>query len=149
MPAIIDLTKAVWIWPEAETPDTWHEITEETYWEFLEMLPPIYAPSGFLMSEAKRHDAKGIAVRAYYVETNGRWFVREVSEARHPEALAEMLALLRPEAKDGRACNLCGALRLPGAKEQKCSAGQALVWCDGCRMHTTSEKTPEQENETL
>lgn len=78
MPAIIDLTGADWIWPAAETPGTWHEISEAHHDQQLGCLPPIWCEGGFLMSEAKRHDGDGIAVRSYFVTHRGRFFVQEV-----------------------------------------------------------------------
>lgn len=96
VPEIVDLTGADWIWPQAETPGTWHEISKAHWWQQYEVLPPIYAPSGFLMCEAKRHDGDGVAVRAYYVETHGRHFVRQVRHTKSApaRALAELLAAL-------------------------------------------------------
>lgn len=75
----------------------WFETDESTYWEMLECLPPIYAAGGFMMSEAASHDGKGIAIRAYFVQSGSRYFVREVSEAHHPAAYAELMGALRAE----------------------------------------------------
>jgi hypothetical protein len=38
---------------------TWAEIDSDAYWEALEVLPPIYFPGGFAVSEAMTANAKG------------------------------------------------------------------------------------------
>ena len=57
------------------------EITEEDYYYFLEVLPPIYLKGnkGFLLMEALTHNEKG-AVRDRFWEENGKYFTEVVNE---------------------------------------------------------------------
>lgn len=45
------------------------KITEEIYWYFLEMLPPVYYKNGFLMSEKVTGD-----IRSYYYQIGGNYY---------------------------------------------------------------------------
>ncbi len=72
----------------------WFETDKGTYWELLECVPPVWAPSGFMVGECAAHTSSGMPIRSYFVETGGRYFVRDVEEAKHPEALAELRAAL-------------------------------------------------------
>lgn len=51
------------------------EVTEDEYWQMLEVLPPIYVKGGFLVMEAMTGTALGEA-HAHYAERGGRFFAR-------------------------------------------------------------------------
>lgn len=49
------------------------EITEKKYWYFLEVLPPIYTPKGFLVSEPLTHNEKG-ALHYHIYQQGDKYF---------------------------------------------------------------------------
>lgn len=50
-------------WAKVEKqPGAWVEITDEDYWEALEVMPPIYFSGGFAVSEPTRHTAEDVPV---------------------------------------------------------------------------------------
>lgn len=55
--------------------DVWTEVTEDFYYQALEVLPPIYRPGGFMVGEAYTHTASD-AIHAGFVQTCGRFFAR-------------------------------------------------------------------------
>ncbi len=63
------------------------EVSEEEYWEMLEILPPIYTTEGryhdFLVMEAITDSAIG-PVHAHFAQRGGRYFAR-YSVRRRPE----------------------------------------------------------------
>lgn len=73
---LTDSTKE-WPFPIMDAnPDAFVEISEETYWYCLEVLPPLYFPGGFAVSEAQRHTAEGAPVYACIFPAGGRYFAR-------------------------------------------------------------------------
>lgn len=98
MPPIVQLGSA-WPWPVvSDFRDRWHESTQEHHEYGLGVLPPIYFPGGFFVSEAATHDRRGVPVYAAWVEIGGRYFVREIPRDKHAEALAELRAELAKQA---------------------------------------------------
>lgn len=68
-----------------DTPVTWSEVTQEHFNEMLNVLPPIYGPGGFMVSEACDHCAKTGAPRfAAYRERGGKFW-----ESSRPMTVAE------------------------------------------------------------
>lgn len=98
-PAIVKLgdvhlyphTTAAWKRGDA----TWFEIAESRYMDALEVLPPIYFPGGFFVSEAIRHD-DGVPVYLAIAEWRGsgayamRYFAREVRRDRIEAAMSDL-----------------------------------------------------------
>lgn len=83
----------------------WVEVTAETWWHFLEVLPPIYFPGGFWVSEDADHDNDGCPINAALVkigdadEPGSRYFIRELrrnkaTAAAEAEALRELVGVL-------------------------------------------------------
>lgn len=60
----------------ADAPDVWAQISEEAYWEALEILPPIYFPRGFAVSEPSCHNAEGRPVYLLVRTISGQHFAR-------------------------------------------------------------------------
>ena len=104
-------TKGAWPFPAVtETRHRglrdWHEISEERMWEFLEILPPIYIPRGFMVSEPAAHTERGIPIYAAVVTVRGRHFMRELpyDKAEIAAALAELeqaIVASQPAARQG------------------------------------------------
>ena len=67
-------------------PHLWHEISEEHYWYFLEVLPPIYFPGGFAVSEANRADEQGRETYTCVSTVGQRHFARDMAI---PDAVRE------------------------------------------------------------
>lgn len=57
-------------------PDGWQELTEERADEFLCVLPPIYFPGGFAVSEPHNHTPEGIPTYQCVVTIGARYFGR-------------------------------------------------------------------------
>jgi hypothetical protein len=55
--------------PAAFMEGLWWEINENIYDYFLEMMPPIYAPGGFYISEALTGN-----IHSYYFQKDGRFY---------------------------------------------------------------------------
>lgn len=72
----------------------WVEISEEAATDLLNVLPPIYIPGGFMVSEAADHDARGVAIYCAVVNAHGRYLAAELpSDMRsHARTLAEAVA---------------------------------------------------------
>ena len=84
---------AAWPWPHVTTGYTlglpvWFETTQERYDSSLEVLPPIYFPGGFFVSEAATHHPDGTPVYAAFVQRGTRCFVREFPNTREAIAVA-------------------------------------------------------------
>lgn len=58
--------------------DYWRQISEELRWHFLEVLPPIYFPGGFMVSEPAAHTADGDPIYAAIVRAGNGYWMREV-----------------------------------------------------------------------
>lgn len=80
---------------------TWREVSEDFYWQALEVLPPIYAPGGFLVGEAHDHETSGHANYAGFVctgspgEYGSRYFARYCTVKEFPARVAELRTELR------------------------------------------------------
>ena len=58
-------------------PERWILTTETMFYERLCMLPPAaQSGAGFLVGEANRHNAEGLAVYAAFVEVDGKHYAR-------------------------------------------------------------------------
>lgn len=51
------------------------EVSEQEYWDMLEVLPPIYVPGGFMVSEPVTDTRKGTAY-AHYAQRGEKFFAR-------------------------------------------------------------------------
>ena len=63
-------------------PGIWCEISEAQMMEALEVLPPIYFPGGFAVSEPLRHDGNGDPVYLCVVTIGEQYWVVEATIAR-------------------------------------------------------------------
>jgi len=68
----------------------WVEVSEERWSYCLEVLPPIYYPGGFAVSEASWHDGRGRAVYLCLSTVNGKHYAQEMTIA---DAVRETAAL--------------------------------------------------------
>jgi len=78
------LPSAEWAYPEMEADFrelalAWREVSEQFYTQAREVLPPIYVPCGFMVSEPHTHLSTGEAVYAGFVTVRGRYFARYAS----------------------------------------------------------------------
>lgn len=76
----------------------WLEVTEALWWEFLEVLPPIYLPDrdAFQICEAQCDSPRG-PIRSTWVKVAGRYFGIEIAKADYPEARKALLNALAQE----------------------------------------------------
>src|SRR5216117_3994445 len=74
----------------------WFEISEAHGNDLLNVLPPIYFPGGFFVSEPADHDASGRPVYAAVVRVNGRWFLRECAQGSEQECIKALHRQLAP-----------------------------------------------------
>jgi hypothetical protein len=80
-------------WQRAEqNPGTWIPITEDEHDELLGVLPPIYFPGGFAVSEAIRHNGQGQPVYLCVRKAGGCHFAQELT-------IREAIALARGTAE--------------------------------------------------
>lgn len=68
-----------WPYPTANDESRWHEITEDQYEYFRDVLPPKRMfQGGFFVGECARHTADGIGVYACCLKRGERFFLREI-----------------------------------------------------------------------
>lgn len=93
-----------WPWPTVSEDRhaggaAWFESNREHYWYGLNVLPPIYFPGGFFVSEPCCHDERDVPSYAAWVqigeEGSARYFVREIPKDGWAKALAELREALR------------------------------------------------------
>lgn len=73
---------------------TWFQVSQARYDYFIEVLPPIYFPGGFFVSEAASHDDRGVPIYSAFVEIAGRYYCREFARDRHAEAMQDLFESL-------------------------------------------------------
>lgn len=76
--------------------DAWREVSAETAWNALCVLPPIYVPGGFLVSEPYSDDAEGRTFYFGFTEAAGRHFTRLLGRHNAASEIARLRALLSP-----------------------------------------------------
>jgi len=52
----------------------WREVSEAFYWQALEVLPPIYAAGGFLVSEPWSHTVNNEPIYAAFFKSRGKHY---------------------------------------------------------------------------
>ena len=82
-----------------EIVDGWQEIDEKTYWYFLEVLPPIYFPGGFAVSEPITHNEEGFAVYQCCAAIGGKYYGREATRKAAAASLPALRATLEANRK--------------------------------------------------
>ena len=88
--ATIENLGEAWPFPRASDGSRWWESTEAHREYGLNVLPPIYFPGGFFVSEPSDHDARGVPIYQAWVRMGGRVFTRAIPEDGHAAALAEL-----------------------------------------------------------
>ena len=76
---------------------TWFEVSEGFYYQALNVLPPVYAPGGFLVGEPWNHNRAGQAILAAFVKTGERYFGTMSTKAAFVERRAELMKALGEE----------------------------------------------------
>ena len=72
----------------------WTEISEEHYWYFLEVLPPIYVPGGFQVSEPWRDNLHGYPLYLTVATIRERHYARHLATRDAGDAIAQLRAQL-------------------------------------------------------
>jgi hypothetical protein len=84
-------TVGTWPWKACDNdPEAWCEINEEHADYCLNVLPPIYFPGGFAVSEPVRADASGQEVYLALVTWHGRPFARYLNRQQMKTAAREL-----------------------------------------------------------
>lgn len=72
--------------------NAWRSINEARWWHFLEVLPPINYPGGFMVSEPYSHDSRGVPVYLACVKCgNGVFAARLVPRDQASNLTSELL----------------------------------------------------------
>jgi hypothetical protein len=80
---------------------TWLEVSEEFYYQALEVLPPYYVPGGFMVSEPLRHvieNGKEAGVFAGFSTLGGKHYARYATLAAFPRMVVELRRTLNAAA---------------------------------------------------
>lgn len=75
----------------------WREVSEGFYWQALEVVPPVYAPGGFLVGEAWKHTANDEPVRAAFTKIGKRYFATIATAAEFPARRSGLIHTLRAD----------------------------------------------------
>jgi hypothetical protein len=92
-PAIRD-ARGDWPYPQANDRTAWHQITEEHWWYFFEVLFPLdMGPGWYLVGEPAAHDDDGQPIHALGVEIGDRYYLREIRTDQVNQWLGHIYAL--------------------------------------------------------